>query len=440
MITYLIWTHLPSSTVVVSRLSIRGVRRAAGRAKSIGLLFVLLSCAKDPASTGGVQVEEVEGIDGRSCGRGLAVVMTDYASTNVALLDLTGSTLIGSFLSSASAETKLNAPLSGDVGFPSSRMVDELILIDAYPASVITFVEIETAEVRAQLSVRTGFNANPQDYLALDKDRAWVTRLESNPRPGSEAFDEGDDILSIDPREPSITKRIDLSAAHEGDRARPGSMARVGDTVFVTLTGHSADFQSAPDSIVAALSAQSGELLYSHVASGMKNCVGLAISPDEGELALSCSGIVQESGDGATPPHSGLILLEIEENGLRERERILAADLGKGPLMFSLAYASPDLLLLGTLGALEGEDAGRPDRILSYDKRADRWETLISSEDRAFNLGAIQCMEACGVCFVADASRELVHRLFLNEAGTLDITRHRIDTDIDLPPRRLGWF
>lgn len=404
------------------------------------LLASFVSCAKEPPSTGGVQVEEVFGIEGRSCGRGLAVVMTDYASTNVALLDLDGHTVSGSFLSSASAETKLNAPLSGDVGFPSSRMKKELILIDAYPASVISFVALKTAEVRSQLSVRTGFNANPQDYLALNDDRAWVTRLESSPRPGSEAFDEGDDILSIDPRQPSINGRIDLGAAHDADHARPGSMIRVGDRVFVSLTGHSADFQSAPDSIVATLNAQDGELLDSHVVEGMKNCVGLALSPDGGELAISCSGVVQESGDAAAPPHSGLVILKIEEDGLREVSRVLASVVGKGPLMFSLAYASPELLLTGTIGALEGEDAGRPDRILSYDKRSGQWETLLSSEDGAFNLGGIQCMEACQVCFVADAGREVVHRLTWDESGGLDVTRHRIETEIALPPRRLGWF
>ena len=43
-----------------------------------------------------------------------------------------------------------------------------------------------TADVLAQLSVGTGFASNPHDYLEVAADKAYVTRYDSNPHPGSE--------------------------------------------------------------------------------------------------------------------------------------------------------------------------------------------------------------------------------------------------------------
>lgn len=407
------------------------------------LCFVAVSCASGPApSTGGVALEERFGIDGRSCGRGLSVIMTDYASTNVALMNLEGETLSSSFISSASAETKLNAPLSGDVVFPTSRMENELVLIDGLHISVLSFVEITSAKVRAQLSVRTGFSANPQDYLALDDGRALVSRLESNPRVGSEEYDAGDDLVWVDPERPSVIGRIDLSGAQEGERARPSSMALVRGMVFVTLSGHSADFSEAPEARLVAIDPKNGEILFTQVVEGVKNCKGLAVSPDEKQLALSCSGLLTEEANAAAPPNSAVVVLSLNEEGtkLSEIARLSTDDLQRGPFGFSIDYASAERLLVGTFGALEGDDAGRPDSILSYEIATGKVEVLIESKAEAFNLGDIQCMEACGVCFVADAERNLIHRFALDKEGEFGASTHVIETDIALPPRLLGWF
>ena len=45
------------------------------------------------------------------------------------------------------------------------------MVINRSPAAFITWVDLETATVRAQLNVGTGFEANPYDYIPLTTDK-----------------------------------------------------------------------------------------------------------------------------------------------------------------------------------------------------------------------------------------------------------------------------
>ena len=126
------------------------------------------------------------------CGRGLVVVETDYQSSNVSLLDFDGRILSESVLSSRIESAGFGVRLSGDVVTPSSPQDGpDIVLIDRYPAGVLRFVELSSARVMAELSVATGFRSNPQDYLPLGPDRAYVARYESNPNARRQAWDAG---------------------------------------------------------------------------------------------------------------------------------------------------------------------------------------------------------------------------------------------------------
>lgn len=403
-----------------------------------------LGCAPQAPDPEGASVEEVFGKGGRTCGRGVAVLSTDYMSTHVSLLGLDGSTLSGTFLTSGSADTNLNAALSGDVVFPSARMKEEIVLIDRLAAGVLTFVELETAEVRAQLSVQTGFNANPQDYFRLDEERALVTRLETNPTPGQEPFDIGDDALVLDPEQPAITERLEFSAAvSEGARARPGRMLSVGSWLLVHLSGHSADFQEAEDARLAVLDQDTLTIHETITIPGMKNCAGLALSPEQSRLAVSCSGLVKHS-DGPAPQASGVVLFEITDSAesltLREEGRLEASELLFGPFAPTVSFVDENRILAATYGALEGSDAGRPDRILLMDLKSGTEGVLLQTEEIPFSLESLLCAEACGVCFVADAERNVVHRLEFEEGALSRKTEHAVETGVALPVRLLGWF
>ena len=184
----------------------RGPWAVLVRVCAIALAVATMGCNAPlpPGSTGGIDTEL------GACGRGLVVVQSDYQSTNASLLGLGGQVLSSSFISSATESAELAAPLSGDVVVPTTPAFGaEIVLIDRYPASVLTWVRVEDATVRGQLNVGTGFASNPQDYLLVGDDKAYLSRNERNSQPGAEPFDLGSDLLVIDPGALAITRRID---------------------------------------------------------------------------------------------------------------------------------------------------------------------------------------------------------------------------------------
>src|SRR5450432_3392576 len=145
----------------------------ARQASLLAATFWLAACGAERVSPGtqGVAVEP------GPCGRGLVVVESDYQSSNVSLLDFGGNVLSRSLASSSTQGSGAGVALSGDV-VPASNPEhgSSLPLLDRYPAGVMRCVDLATARVASELSVVTGFRANPQDYLAIDNHKAYVAR------------------------------------------------------------------------------------------------------------------------------------------------------------------------------------------------------------------------------------------------------------------------
>lgn len=400
----------------------------------------VLGCGapEPPEPTGGVDV------DATRCGRGLVVVSTDYQSTNVSLTDRDGQVLSSSFISSASATTGLSAPLGGDVVAPTTvTSGDQLVLIDRFPAAVVTWVDVGSGEVTAQLSVATGFASNPQDYLELSPRRALVSRFEQNPDPGREAFDEGGDLLVVDPSGPTITDRVGLSGVLDGLDAellpRPGRMVATAERVFVLLSVYSASFAPGPSQLVA-LSREDLSVESVVELGGLEGCVGLALSPDETRIAVSCSG----GFDGATEPdleRSGFAVVSVDD-GLEVTDVVPAAGLTGRPSAYSVAFAADDVLLVPTFGQLDGTgETESRDELIAWNATTRQHVELAAGE--AFTFGEVRCPGDCGDCFMTDAEgRGALRQFRFNpESGTLeDGVRLGLESEIDLPPRYLGGY
>ncbi|HEX7669654.1 MAG TPA: hypothetical protein VF395_08730, partial [Polyangiaceae bacterium] len=204
-----------------------------------------------PRPSGGAHVDAAappedaaRGVDGEApgtCGRGFVVVESDYASTNVATVAENGRVIAESLASSATSSVGLTAPLSGDVVVPTTPVHGkEIVLIDRDPgASRLVWVDMGTA--RRELSVGgSGFRANPYDYVQLSPTKAYVTRFGSNPVPGKQPFDGGNDVLVVDPSVPRIVASIDMIPALGADAARvlprAGQMVVAGPRAFVLIT------------------------------------------------------------------------------------------------------------------------------------------------------------------------------------------------------------
>ncbi|MBN2192994.1 MAG: hypothetical protein JW751_09275 [Polyangiaceae bacterium] len=398
-----------------------------------------------PAGGAGA-TEQGEAATEAECTRGFAVVNSDYQSASVALLDRAGGGLTPLLISSGSVAPELSAALGGDVVLPTERAGgDNLVLIDRYPASVLTWVDLETTRVSGQLAVATGFMANPHDYVALAPNRAYVTRFESNPAPGAEPFDAGGDLLVVDPSVPAITGRIDLSAALADEPAgylpHPDRAVRVGERVLVLLAGYSADYTTSAMARIVAVDGRTDSIDEVLVLDGIHGCSGLAMSPDASELSLACSG--EWGGDGTPDLDTSALVRVRTTSPLAELARTSAEELGGDPVGMSVSYASRSHLVFTTLGRFA--DAAGPaadDALLELDLESGEHHVLLRSASAPFTLGDVRCDPVCGVCMAADAGREggVVHHFTVDDAGLGEKTMIEIDDGVGLPPRWVGTF
>ncbi len=381
------------------------------------------------------------------CGRGLVVVESDYQSSNVSALDFQGQVLSASLASSSTEGSGFGLALSGDVvASDTPPSAARIALLDRYPAGVLRFIDLATGQVSAELSVATGFPANPQDYLALSEHRAYVSRYTSNPNPGRQAWDAGADVLIVDPSLPTVTGRIDLAPAMQGEAAQfsahPSRLLSASGRVFVLLASYADDYMSGTSSRLVELDPESDTLVSTLVLDGLRGCDSLALSPDGKQLAVACTG---DDLRGMPPSitHSGLALVDISGEAALA-QRFEASTWGSAPLGFALDYAAPGLILVGSFGYFEESGAvGALDSVLRVDTATGAAQTLLRSQTQPFTLGAVRCASACGACFIADAERSggSVLRFAVDETGALGTPEAiRVETRVGLPPRYLSVF
>jgi len=402
---------------------------------ALGCLVALAGCnvASHVESTGGVGV----GGAGGACPRALAVLNSDYLSTSISAVAVDGRVLSASLVSSASKTVGTSAALSGDVVLPLEPMTTgELVLIDRYPNGVITWVDGATARVRAQLNVNTGFSANAHDYLQVSPTKAYVSRYYSNRNAGREPFDAGSDLLILDPTQPAVVGRIDLSGEGGSFRANPDRMRRVGSDVVVTLGRLDAAFTSAGDGLLVGIDPATDSVAWNASLPGLSNCSGLALSPSGVLLAVTCSGVFS-AGPVGQAAQSDVVVFDTTRRPPIERARYgVPSKLDGQAVAPPLAFATEDLLLGVSFGDLA---AGRPDTGFAL--------ILSTGVVRAFThaapfaLGDLLCLPGCSArCFLADASTGAILPLDVDTGAVTTGPALRVDTTTGLPPRSIGVF
>jgi hypothetical protein len=379
--------------------------------------------------------------------RGFVVLETDYASTSVSLLDPSGEVQSPVFIGSASADTGLSTALSGDV-VPASGVLagDEVVLIDR-DAAVLSWVNLETTAVRAQLNVGTGFAANPQDYVPLASDKAYVTRFEQNGTAGLEDFDQGSDLLIVDPSEAIVVGRVDLAPVLEGEDPsylpRATRALRAGERVLVLAQAGNAMFEFL-DSRLVVIDAETDAIEQVLVLEGMKSCANLALSPAGDALAIACNGAFgQDPAQGF--PDAGIVIVELGDEVV-ERQRFTAAELG-GEQISTLDYASATSLLFTSYGRYSADASAlvAPDtlRRLDLELGAIDDEPLVTTSASAFSLGDVRCAPRAGGCLLADAESEggVLRRFAIASDGSAsELGLVAPNPELGLPPRYIGAY
>ncbi|WP_437948302.1 hypothetical protein WME98_48055 [Sorangium sp. So ce296] len=406
---------------------------------AIAISIPFLGCDVDlpPPSTGGVQAGG--GSDPgapAACERGVVIVTSDYQSTNIAISELDGTTLSPSFVSSGATKPGLSLALSGDVDVPATAPPSgRVVLLDRYGTNVITWMDLETAEVIAQLPVGQGFESNPHDYIEVDTDRAFVSRFGGNPTPGVEPFDEGSDLLIVDTRKYAIEGRIALPEEKAGLLPRPSGMARVGDDVVVSLGRLAEDFSEVGEGRLVGVSPEQNAVTWTVDIQGLYGCGRVAVSPSGTRLAVACSSRFDADAMKYDPATSDIVIYDARTSPPEEIERLGVAEELDAGIQPSLAFASEDVLLATAYGG----NASAGDRVFSVN--VDSGDiTPLGEARQPFVFGGIHCAPGCGdVCLLSDAERNKLRRWKATANGALepleDVT---VDTEVGLPPRSIG--
>lgn len=402
------------------------------------LLCLAVACNVENTTpdTGGVGVAGAS-----SCPHGLTVLLSDYASTQVALSALDGETASRSFISTGSAETDgLSFALSGDVVLPSARPGSgRVVLVDRFGTNVITWLDPADARVLGQLAVGTGFDSNPNDYLELDDRFAFISRYGQNPEPGREPFDTGGDLLLVDTEAQQIVGNLPFEVT-EDLAPRPGGMTRIGDEILVSLVRISRDFSKTGESELAGVSVATRQLDFRMRYAGLKNCGRPVPSPSGDLLAVACTGNLNQQGVVSDVNESALVLLDPHSTPPREVRRIPARDLVKEPIQSGIAFASESRLLLKTQTSIVGSENNR---WLALDLDTQSITTLLEAspdaqgKGRGVLYGSMSCSPGCSdVCLLADADLGVLERVRFDSAGTPELLSPIVvDAKSGLPPR-----
>jgi len=402
-------------------------------------LLAMLLCGCGQAPT----VVELSAAPGCS----VAVLGTDYSSTSVTLLDEEGRLCAADYVNSGSALPGLVTAFSGDVVLPTSPHPDGLLtLIDRYPNSVVTFVNVDAGKIWGQFSVADGFAANPQDIFFWSAQRAYVTRHEPNPTPTPELedFDEGDDILILNPETGQRSGRIDLTPfapkGEEGEsfRARPGRMVRVGGKVWTALRGLSDDYQRAGYGLLVGIDGTSDTVTNTLELVGARNCGGLSSTSAGTGFWGVCTGVFYD-GVEQQVADSAIFFAGIVEGEVEVATQIPANELQGRPLGLFVAALDPTRVVYLALGEL---DAATADELFLYNRESGESFPL-NVEAGAFELGGMNWHPATGLLLVprADASQPEVLRLMIEGDGVSEmLSPVGTSPSVGLPPRQVRAF
>ncbi|HTM43959.1 MAG TPA: hypothetical protein VL137_03335, partial [Polyangiaceae bacterium] len=298
---------------------------------------------------------------------GILVVSSDYQSTSIAALSNEGEIVSEQIVSSGSAKPGLSAALSGDAVLPTTVSGEEAVVIDRSASAVLSWLNLKTAKVRAQLSVATGFFSNPHDYVPISTGKAYVTRFSPNLDQDQEPYGSGHDVLIVDPRVPKITGQINLMPVVRVADPVASATAATAPTLYpmpdravlwnglaqVLVVVFDASFRKRADSKLVSIDPTTDEIVGVHVFNGLTSCSTLALSPSKNQMAVGCNGAFNQDPSSHFPD-SGIVLLQPNGNGVDEVARYAAADLG-GEQISSLSYASEDHILFTSYGRFSAD-------------------------------------------------------------------------------------
>jgi hypothetical protein len=369
---------------------------------------------------------------------------SDYQASSVSFLDGSGNLVSDGCFGSATAGVGLTLTVSGDAVLPTQVPAGGPVIVVDRTNAVLTWLDPATCAPLRQLSVSTGFASQPHDVAVLSASKAYVTRAGDNatatPAPGD--FDEGDDLLIIDPSAPAILGRIDLKpfAATDGVGILPqADSALVAEgRVYVSLNQISGDYKSYGTGRIVVVDPATDQVVAAVDLPGLKNCGAMTYVPADKKLFITCNGAYSDGPQQAAS--SAVVAIDVSTAAPTIVATISAADVGDLPFSFDSIAA----LAGGTiLGVTQGNISALPGDRLWAMSLAGGKPSMVFESAEGFALSAVVADPSTGRVFLADGtmSKPSFLRTFdSTAAGFTAGPTVKTDPAGKLPPRSLAIY
>jgi hypothetical protein len=384
-----------------------------------------------------------------------AVVSSDFSSTSVAMLDADFQPLDESWINSGTTFPGLVATLSGDVVLPNRQAGDgTFALIDRFATDVVSRFYVPSGNLDGQVRTQgeaagSGFSSNPQDFVFVDENSAWVPRYEQNLDPSAPSVNKGTDLLEIEPATMTLTGgRIDLSSLNttamvmtdEGPVevdvfARPNRAVLAGSILIVGLDRVSANFDAAGPGMVAVVDLGDESVEGLLLGDGLKNCGNAVPVPGAtNKVIVSCLGFAQVFGDeAATRASAGVVLLSVDAEGATIETTWRASTSESSAIAVTHLVALDETRVAGV--AL-GDFVAETGDTLSITNLGTGVQQLVHESVGAFEIGISAYDPDTDMLFVPDGIENAVIEYAIGTEGATQVGSIQLAPELGLPPRR----
>ncbi len=372
--------------------------------------------------------------------RGIVAAHSDYQSASISLLDRDGTVVKDACFNSGTGGPGLLMALSGDVALPSQLSPTSPITVIDRSYAALTWIDPVTCAPLRQLAVGTGFKANPHDYVEISTSKAYVTRYAQNAAPTAAAgdFDEGNDLLIVDPTQAKITGRIDLAPfAPTGVLPRADRALLVEGKVFVSLNASNAKFGANATGRLVIVDPTLDQVVGTVDLPGTKNCGAMAYVPASKKLLVACTG---DYGDAKQADASAVVALNVGTNPPTVIGKVSASAVG-GLIFSNSAVAALDGN--SVLGVTMGDFSNTPPDNLWLLPQDGTAPSKVFSSTEAYSLGAVLVDVERSRVFATDGTTltSASVRVFDRVGGTFQATATiKTNPTQKLPARALAWF
>jgi hypothetical protein len=379
---------------------------------------------------------------------GIAVLSSDFvAASSLSLLDRNGQLVNDGCFHSGSRTPGLSQVLSGDVVLPSQPQPGhEVVLVDRGNA-VLTWLDPNTCAPLRQLSVGTGYASNPHDIVAVTAQKAYVTRWDQNGNatPNPNDFDDGDDLLIVDPIQAVVTGRIALTpfapqVAGATIMARPDRALLIEGKVFVSLNALSLHYIELGAPVgpgrVVVVDPATDSVTGSIDIPDRKNCGAMTYLDASKTLLVVCMGSWSDADPAAS---SGVVAIDLSVAPPMVKT-VIAPTVADGRQFSATALAalSPDRVFVIAMGTYDGLP---PDTLWSFSLTGGSGVKVLDSS-KGITFGDLLADIDGQRIFLADGSntRPLLRSFAVTAAGVTESAPVNVNPSVGLPPRSLAWY